>query len=83
MMPEAARERFAKPPAGTAPAPHLQIASGMRPSMGGLIVPVSDLPAVSRTNEIALVAFVSDGKHAAFAGAAADFARLAGGWQRR
>jgi hypothetical protein len=36
-MPEAARERFAKPPAGTAPAPHLQIASGMRPSMGGLV----------------------------------------------
>jgi hypothetical protein len=36
MMPEAARERFARPPAGTAPTPHLQIASGMRPSMGGL-----------------------------------------------
>ena len=33
--PEAARERFARPRAGTAPAPHLRIASGMRPSMGG------------------------------------------------
>jgi hypothetical protein len=57
MMPEAARERFAKPPAGTAPAPHLQIASGMRPSMGGLFVELLHLRSVSRTNEFALDAF--------------------------
>ena len=82
MMPEAARERFAKPPAGTAPAPHLQIASGMRPSMGGLSAPVSDLSVVSRTNEIALGAFVSIGKHAAFARCAVDFARPAGSRER-
>ena len=58
--PEAARERFARPPAGTAPTPHLQIASGMRPSMGGLFAQLSDLSAVSRTNEFAFGAFVSN-----------------------
>jgi len=51
--PEAARERFARPRAGTAPAPHLRIASGMRPSMGGLIAHLLDLRRVSRTHEIA------------------------------
>jgi hypothetical protein len=59
MMPEAARERFAKPPAGTAPAPHLQIASGMRPSMGGLIVQLLHPSPLSRTNEFAFGAFLS------------------------
>jgi hypothetical protein len=57
---QTARERFAKPPAGTAPAPHLQIASGMRPSMGGLFAELSDLAAVSSTNEIAFGTFVSN-----------------------
>ena len=36
MMPEAARERFARPPAGTAPAPHLRSHPECVPSMGGL-----------------------------------------------
>src|SRR6202795_4924515 len=53
MMPEAARERFARPPAGTAPAPHLQIASGMRPSMGGVVIPLLHPSSLSRTNEFA------------------------------
>jgi hypothetical protein len=41
MMPEAAREQFARPPAGTAPAPHLQIASGMRPFDGQVVCPAT------------------------------------------
>jgi hypothetical protein len=77
MMPEAARERFARPPAGTAPAPHLQIASGMRPSMGGLSASLTKQRRVSRTNEFAISAFVSDGKHVAFSQGAADFGRRA------
>jgi hypothetical protein len=76
-MPEAARERFARPPAGTAPAPHLQIASGMRPSIGGLMAQLLHLQCVSITKEIEHSAFVSDGKQAAFAQATADFARPA------
>src|ERR1700688_5297985 len=57
--PKAARERFARPHAGTAPAPHLQIASGMRPSTGGLIASLTNERGVSRANEIAFGAFVS------------------------
>src|SRR5580693_715954 len=58
--PKAARERFARPRAGTAPAPHLRSHPECVPSLGGLFVPVPDLSVVSRTNEIARGDFVSN-----------------------
>jgi len=54
-----ARERFARPRAGTAPAPHLRSHPECVPSMGGLFAELSDLAAVSRTIEFALGAFIS------------------------
>jgi hypothetical protein len=60
MMPEAARERFARPPAGTAPAPHLRSHPECVPSMGGLFVQLSHPSPLSRKNEFAFGAFVSN-----------------------
>jgi hypothetical protein len=65
---QAARERTANPPAGTAPRPTFQLASERRPLSERDFAPVRSLAALSTTNEIAPGAFVSDGKHAAFRG---------------
>jgi hypothetical protein len=51
--------------------------------MGGLMALLSELLRVSTTNEIARGAFVSGGKHVAFARGVVDFARPGGGQQRK
>jgi hypothetical protein len=58
--PKAARERFARPRAGTAPAPHLRSHPECVPSLGGLIASLTNQRGVSRTNEIAFGAFISN-----------------------
>src|SRR5580704_8302577 len=60
MMPEAARERFARPRAGTAPAPHLRSHPECVPSLGGLFLQLRLAQRVSRTNEFAFGAFTSN-----------------------
>jgi hypothetical protein len=55
--------------------PASQIASGMHPSTGRLMALLPELSRVSTTNEIARGAFVSSGKHVAFARGVFDFAR--------
>src|SRR5580692_8727300 len=58
--PRAARERFARPRAGTAPAPHLRSHPECVPSLGGLFVQLSHPSPLSRKNEFAFGAFVSN-----------------------
>jgi len=48
--PEAARERLARPRAGTAPAPHLRSHPECVPSMGELTASLTNQRGVSRTN---------------------------------
>jgi len=57
--PKAARERFARPRAGTAPAPHLRSHPECVPSLGGLFAQLRLSRRVSRTNEFAFGVFVS------------------------
>ena len=60
MMPEAARERFARPPAGTAPAPHLRSHPECALRRAGCLLSYCIRHRVSRTNEFAFGAFVSN-----------------------
>ena len=57
---QAARERTANPPAGTAPRPTFQLASERRPLSERDFAPVRSLAALSTTNEIAPGAFISN-----------------------
>src|SRR3984957_8279596 len=81
--PKAARERFARPRAGTAPTPYFGSHPECVPSMGGLFAQLLHLSPLSRTNEFAFGVFLSARKQTGFARGAVDFARPAGRWRRK